>query len=464
MLTVLWSAGIALACAAIGSFEFWGSYNQFSWLPLFCLILLSNLLLGALRGFLERRKQVALETSFQATLLNKEGELSQLLSKKQDLEKALIERNYRFNELFEGLPGEVCWISKELRYIKVNSFVALAEGMFPKDFEGQPIGFTGRQLHKELCRLVADFFSSEQASSYLILPEIANGQYAVSLRRFRNDQDALVVLQKMDSPVPLPSENEPTKDSAEKRQPFLLEANKNRLHTAEKNLETARLASFAEMVSGIAHELNNPLAVLHGRIQMLQAQVVSGNLSSEDLSSSLEKLNQTVFRISKIVNGLRSFVRPGVTDAIEFVSPTRAIEDALDFCRGRFHKQKVDIILDVSTMKRARCVSVHLIQILLNLLNNALQATEACSEKWVKILAQDNGEEVVFRIIDSGTGIAVRIEGRIFEPFFTTKEAQKATGLGLSISKSLAEKNGGSLTHIVDSPHTTFELKLPCSD
>jgi hypothetical protein len=176
------------------------------------------------------------------------------------------------------------------------------------------------------------------------------------------------------------------------------------------------------MVAGIAHEINNPLAIINGRVQILRTKTVSGQLTNEELLLALDKLSQTVFRVSKIITGLRSFVRPGTGEQPEDVVPARAIEDALDFCKGRFHKQNIRIVLEVTSNRLVHCVPVQLSQILLNLLNNSLHALDGCSEKWVRIEAHDVDDSVRFKVVDSGPGVPVEIAERIFEPFFTTKE------------------------------------------
>jgi len=198
---------------------------------------------------------------------------------------------------------------------------------------------------------------------------------------------------------------------------------------------------------------------------MLRTKAVSGQLANEELLLSLDRLSQTVFRTSKIITGLRSFVRPGTGEQPEDLVPVRAIEDALDFCKGRFHKHKIRIVLEVSSGRLVRCVPVQLSQILLNLLNNSLHALDGGpGEKWVRIEAADAGTNIEFRVVDSGPGVAPDTADRIFEPFFTTKDFSKGTGLGLSISRGLAEGNGGSLRLDEGAAHTTFVLTLPSVD
>jgi signal transduction histidine kinase len=373
-----------------------------------------------------------------------------------DLEHALTERNHRINEVLEGMPGEALWVSRDARYVRVNSELALAEGMYPRDFEGRPVGFTGRELSKQIREKVQEFFAAQKQTYQAVLKVPlgagSTGNHLVSIRKFRNGEDALVLVQSLagasDAKSPMTDDLTAAWQKTDDR--YL-----------PQTLPSARLVSLGELVAGIAHEINNPLAIINGRVQVLRTKAVSGKLSNEDLLLSLEKLSQSVFRVSKIIAGLRSFVRPGTGEQPEEIAPLRAIEDALDFCRGRFHKQNIRLILEVTSTHFVKCVPVQLSQILLNLLNNSLHSLDSKPDKWVRIEASDAADHVEFRVIDCGQGVSREISERIFEPFFTTKEFSKGTGLGLSISRGLAESNGGTLVVDTRAQHTTFVLKLP---
>jgi signal transduction histidine kinase len=401
-------------------------------LNLFCSIFSGRALRHAVNAARKESAERVLE------LEEKNGVLSKL---GRDLEHALTERSHRLNEVFEGLPGELLWASRDLRCVRVNSQLAVGQGLYPRDFEGRPVGFTGRELDKHIRLALQEFFPSSKTSLQMLLNmPFAGGQQEarmVSMQKIRNGEDALVLTQSFSA----------------------------RSFSADMGstppLSSERLASLGEMVAGIAHEINNPLAIINGRVQILRTKTVSGQLTNEELLLALDKLSQTVFRVSKIITGLRSFVRPGTGEQPEDVVPARAIEDALDFCKGRFHKQNIRIVLEVTSNRLVHCVPVQLSQILLNLLNNSLHALDGCSEKWVRIEAHDVDDSVRFKVVDSGPGVPVEIAERIFEPFFTTKEMSKGTGLGLSISRGLAEANGGTLAMERGASHTSFLLTLP---
>ena len=386
--------------------------------------------------------------SSESELQKAKSDLEQALKKSHlleklnaDLESSLLERNYRLSEVFESVPGEVLWLSPDLHYVKVNSQTALAEKRYPVEYEGKPLGFSGRPLH---LLLKEEIGRNPTGFSGLAPFDLSEGprRWRVALSKYKNGQDTLAVL------IPCPSTGDSTQG--------------DRLSDQPEQLSSARLATLGEMVAGIAHELNNPLAVLSGRIQVLRNRMVSGLLSNEELLVELDKQAQSVFRVSKIIKGLRSFAKPGMEREVpEDIEPSRGIDDALDFCRGRYHKRNIEVRLLLNCADLVRCVPVQLTQILLNLLNNSLHAVEDRDERWVEIRTESSGRFVDFFVMDSGAGVPAEIAGRIFEPFFSTRPQQAGTGLGLSISRGLAESNGGQLRLLQGTKHTSFVLSMP---
>ncbi len=121
-----------------------------------------------------------------------------------------------------------------------------------------------------------------------------------------------------------------------------------------------------------------------------------------------------------------------------------------------------EVVLNSNEMK-APCRMLQISQVLVNLMNNAMDAVAGTDHPWVKLIVDQDQEWVMIKVIDSGRGIAEKLLSRLFEPFFTTKEKDGGTGLGLSISRNLLEANGGLLEYAETDGHTTFVVKLPIS-
>jgi len=229
-----------------------------------------------------------------------------------------------------------------------------------------------------------------------------------------------------------------------------------------RSAESAKMAALGEMAAGIAHEINNPLAIIHGNAGQLKEMAEMGTPPTGDVTKMAKKIEATAMRISKIVKSLRSFAREAQDDPFQCVPVKTIIEDTIEFCRERFRSHTTDLIVDpIPESLRIECRSVQVSQVILNLLNNAKDATETLPEKWVRLSTQDLGNTVEIAVTDSGKGIPQEIRAKILQPFFTTKEVGKGTGLGLSVSKGIVESHRGKLILDYQSPNTRFLVRLP---
>jgi PAS domain S-box-containing protein len=228
-----------------------------------------------------------------------------------------------------------------------------------------------------------------------------------------------------------------------------------------KIISSAKMSSLGEMAGGIAHEINNPLAIIglsaNQSLEALAKNPPDLNFAKE----SLEKVRFTVKRIGKIIKGLRSFSRSGEKDPFESTTIKQIVEDTLELCKERFASCHVKLEFANLPNVEIECRAVQISQVLLNLLNNSLDAVVNTENSWVKIEVEILENEIHLSVTDSGKGIPKVISERMMEPFFTTKEVGIGTGLGLSISKGIIEDHHGVLELDSSSPFTRFILKLP---
>jgi signal transduction histidine kinase len=221
---------------------------------------------------------------------------------------------------------------------------------------------------------------------------------------------------------------------------------------AESIVHRARMAAVGEMSAGVAHEINNPLAVITGHCSIIEAHISRDEVDLTDLNERLEKIKKAAMRAAKIVSGLLSFSRDSRSDVMQPVSLKRLVDDSLLFSVERFKQN--DISLEVNQVPdiQVRGNSNELSQVVINLINNAHDAVR--NEKVKKVTidfelrlqpGQSGGGVVAISVTDSGPGVPSEIRSKIMQPFFTTKEIGKGTGLGLSISRGIAERHGGRL-------------------
>lgn len=236
----------------------------------------------------------------------------------------------------------------------------------------------------------------------------------------------------------------------------------NTIESEQRKLaHTSKMASLGEMAAGIAHEINNPLAIILGKSGQLKRHIEDGDIEAEYFMKNLTKIESTVERIDKIVKGLRAFSRNSEKDPMESVPISQLIEDALTLSADRFRDLEVKLIVNPIDEK-VICRFTEILQVLFNLLSNALDAVDHLSDKWVKIEVQKKDSDYVkVSVIDSGSGISKKSAEKIMQPFFTTKDAGKGTGLGLSISKRIIEDHGGIFGFDLSNKNTKFYFTLP---
>jgi C4-dicarboxylate-specific signal transduction histidine kinase len=228
-------------------------------------------------------------------------------------------------------------------------------------------------------------------------------------------------------------------------------------------VSSARLSALGMMAGSIAHEINNPVGVIHASASDLLEMAETGTVPLEALERATTRIKRTADRITKIVKSLRQISREGSADAFQQCAAAEIVDQALELCRERFREHSVRLDTPaVDPGLRVFCREVQIAQVLLNLLQNAFDAVVECAgDKWIRLEVTRREKSAVFAVIDSGPGVPPDLKARIMDPFFTTKPVGKGTGLGLSLSKSIVEEHGGELTLSEFENHTCFSFSLP---
>ncbi len=237
--------------------------------------------------------------------------------------------------------------------------------------------------------------------------------------------------------------------------------NNNDLEAA--SLSNARLAELGIVSAGIAHEINNPVTIINSYAGLVQKNNLAKKLTTEQIEKSMSIIIKSSMRISEIIDGLKTFARDGSKDKFENISVNEIRTELLSFCESTIVKKGIDIKFEIDGDDIIIfCRPVQISQVLLNLINNAVDAIENLNEKWILVRFYKNDiEEVVCTVTDSGSGIPGSAREKLFQPFFTTKDAGKGTGLGLSIAKDIIQQHNGNLTLNEDSQRTEFIIKFP---
>lgn len=225
----------------------------------------------------------------------------------------------------------------------------------------------------------------------------------------------------------------------------------------EKSVRNSKLALLGEMSAGIAHEINNPLAIIS-----LTAETLSKFYDNPTkLASKIEMIKKSCHRISRIVQGLKKFSRSGDKSQLKNHELNALVREALILTNAKSNQSSTPVIFDSKTSAQVLADEVEIEQVIVNLINNAIDAVKDKAERWVNVSAIEKGESVILRVTDSGPGIPEHIQNSIFNPFFTTKIVGEGTGLGLSIAKGILDDHKATIAIITDSPNTCFEIRFP---
>jgi two-component system, NtrC family, sensor kinase len=226
-------------------------------------------------------------------------------------------------------------------------------------------------------------------------------------------------------------------------------------------IQSEKLSAIGELISGIAHELNNPLTGVMGYSQLLQLR----NDLDQRARDNLLKINNLALRCQKIVQNLLSFARKQKPERT-LVNVNEILERTVELRSYEFQVNNVEIVRDLDhDLPRTIADGHQLQQIFLNLLTNAEQAMLEANGKGRLIIRTrqlPNNGCIVVEIHDDGPGIPESHLTRIFDPFFTTKEVGKGTGLGLSLSYGMIKEHGGNIyARNRGGGGATFVIELP---
>lgn len=245
----------------------------------------------------------------------------------------------------------------------------------------------------------------------------------------------------------------------------LLKAEHNQQQMQKQVVEAGKLAAIGELAAGIAHEINNPLAIMMENAGWIQDLLKSEDPYSEENMTEIEASLQTIgiqgHRCREITHKLLSFARK-TDNTSQAVQVNALLEDIAGFARQKAKYRDVEVRLNLDPEAgEVECSATELQQIILNLVNNAIDAIEK-DDGLVQLRSLREGGFVRIDVQDNGQGIPADILPRVFEPFFTTKPAGKGTGLGLAICRDIISRMNGTIT--VDSTPgkgCTFHVRLP---
>ncbi|MEE4605701.1 MAG: ATP-binding protein [Desulfobacteraceae bacterium] len=234
---------------------------------------------------------------------------------------------------------------------------------------------------------------------------------------------------------------------------------------SQQVIETGKLASVGELAAGIAHEINNPVAIMieeAGWIEdLLEEEDLTGSENEKELYRALAQIRTQGRRCKEITHKLLSFARKTDTRIVE-ISITDLLKEIAYLSSQRAKYSNVEIRTRFEeNLPLIPASETEMQQVFLNLVNNALDAMEKTGGI-ITLGAKRTGNDIIVTVSDNGPGIADANLARIFDPFYTTKPVGKGTGLGLSICYGIIKKIGGDINvRSTKGEGAAFELRFP---
>lgn len=231
----------------------------------------------------------------------------------------------------------------------------------------------------------------------------------------------------------------------------------------EKAFQQSKLATFGEIASSIAHEINNPLAILEGNFLVMKKKLELSGTLDEKVGKKIESSRLAIRRINNIIRSIRNLT---LDDEGQFVSTTIStmIDEVSELLAFKLDEMKISVTLDNDNgalEKEISCMKQSFMQVIVNLYYNSIYELNEHGGGIIAISAKTDAEFLTLSFKDSGPGIPKDIRENIFLPFFTTKPNKKGVGLGLSNSFQIMQKHRGSIEVNTAIDGTEFFVRIP---
>ncbi len=350
-------------------------------------------------------------------------------------------RRYHRQVLLE-LPLGVCSLGEQNQIVMWNNAMTQLTGIPSQEVLGSPLS----EIAEPWASLILSFTTGDTAHAHKRVVQVKNKRRVISLHKATIEKSAVHKI-KQDGVVILLEDLTETE---------LLE---------EELTHSERLASIGRLAAGVAHEIGNPITGI-----ACLAQNIRDETNNDELRSMARQIIEQTDRTSRIVQSLVNFAHSGSNKPdhhSEVVNIEECVKEAIALIS--LDKKRKDIHYEISCKSGLEMLgdSQRLLQVLINLLNNAHDASPSGST--ISVSSKLVSGSVQLSVIDEGSGIPEEIRDQIFDPFFTTKEPGEGTGLGLSLVYSIVENLNGHIDIISassrkENPGTRVILTFPCYD
>ena len=379
-------------------------------------------------------------------LRDPDGDINQVIyifrdiTKKRKLEERIRYLKEYNESIVASVPSSVLVVDKNLRIVSANQSFYEDFELEKREVETKSIETVlPAELNKQILKAIrtGNFLKKEVETTF---PRVGRKVLHISVVGTKLEEDE------------------------EERSLIIIEDLSEKKQLEDELIRSGKLAALGELSAGLAHEINNPLAIVSGYAQMLQAEPTMDETGKQRY---LKEIIEQTDRAARIMRKVKDFARPGET-RMESVDINRTLIRTLSLLKDQVHLKNIKINEDLDlSLPRMKADKDQLEQIFLNIILNAVQAMPNGGDLTLHTKLRRQGTKVSAKrveltIIDTGCGIPKENLGKIFDPFFTTKH--DSTGLGLSITHSLLNRHHGIIA--VESEvgkGTTFVITFPLS-
>lgn len=226
----------------------------------------------------------------------------------------------------------------------------------------------------------------------------------------------------------------------------------------DRLIQAEKLAGLGTLVSGMAHEINNPIQGVLG-----MAELILDEQAPDTIREYAQDIIEYSKHIAAVVRDVSCYARPGSQEDEIDVDLCERLTEVIKMVQRCPHFGTVEVVTQFQPIPRLRARRVEIDQVFVNLLSNAVQAMEGKGR--LELATQNGGGRMSVRISDTGCGIPKALRHKIFDPFFTTKDPGKGTGLGLSIVHQIVSKYGGTIgIESEEGQGSTFTVQFPAEN
>lgn len=221
-----------------------------------------------------------------------------------------------------------------------------------------------------------------------------------------------------------------------------------------------KLAALGELASMITHEINNPLSVIQARTYGTLRALDNELFDKKRIQQNAKSVLTMIERILRIKENLKRYYGNFSESLYEETRLEELVKEAIELCQDKINAHGIKVEVSPESNKISfECQPTEISQVLVNLITNSCDAIKDISEKWVRIDAEQKGEDITIKVTDSGKNPGIEVQKKIFSKFFTTKNS--GMGLGLNLSKRIIESHNGTLNLNLNSKNTQFVICIP---